>query len=74
MTKKYKISESNFSKFFGLFGAKDKPKNIQQIINNDPRLIALDKKISDLNKQAADSIKRNPRVLDAFKRAGWDIS
>jgi hypothetical protein len=74
MAKKYKISESNFSKFFGLFGSKDKPKLIQQLINNDPTLISLDKKITDLNKQAANSIKKNPRVLDAFKRAGWDIS
>ena len=30
--KKYKISENNFSKFFGFFGKKEKPKDIDSII------------------------------------------
>jgi hypothetical protein len=74
MAKKYKISEGFVKTFFGLFGSKNKPKNIADLIDNDPKLKELDKKIASLNKQAADSIRNDKDRLEIFKRAGVEIT
>ena len=46
---KYKISRSNLKEFFGFFGKKNKPKDIQNLIDNDPQLKAIDKRIKDID-------------------------
>lgn len=74
MAKKYKISEGLIKTFFGLFGSKNKPKSIEDLINDDPKLKELDKKIASLNKQAADSIRNDKDRLEIFKRAGVEIT
>jgi hypothetical protein len=74
MAKKYKLSEGNVFKFFGLFGSKDKPKTIQQVIDNDPKLKALDRQMADLNRKAADSIRNDKDRLAIFKKAGVEIT
>lgn len=56
---KYKISKSNLKEFFGLFSKKNKPKDIQQLIDNDPELKAIEKKIQkiDAKYSASDAYK-----------------
>lgn len=67
----YKISKKNINEFFGLFGKKKKGrKEIQKLIDNDPRLKAIDKEIERLNKQATDRLE--PWQLDLLKK--HDIS
>lgn len=48
---KYKISKSNLKEFFGWFGKKNKPKDLQTLIDNDPELQKLDKELKDLQKK-----------------------
>ena len=74
MAKKYKISEGFIKTFLGLFGNKQKPKDIADLIDNDPRLKQLDKKIGDLNRAAADDIRNNPKMLQLFKKWGIEIT
>lgn len=72
MAKKYKISESNLKEFFGLFGKKDKPKQIQTIIDNDPVLKSIDKKITDMDKTATQNmIKKYPEMKQFLKKHGF---
>lgn len=73
MAKKYKISEGMLKSLFGLFGKKEKPQKVQDLINNDPRLKALDKQIGDLNRQAGQRIKSNPNYYNLLKQAGIEI-
>jgi hypothetical protein len=73
MAKKYKLSEGFIKTFFGLFGKKDKPQQIQQVIDNDPRLKELDRQIAKLNNDAADRIRKNPAMLQLAKRSGIEI-
>ena len=72
MAKKYKISESNLKEFFGLFGKKDKPKQIQHIIDNDPVLKKLDRDIGDINDRAGERMKKtlDPGTLSILKKYG----
>ena len=74
MAKKYKISEGMIKHLLGLFGRKEKPKDIEAMIDNDPRLRALDKQIGDLNRQAAQRIKSSPDYYNLFKKAGIEIT
>jgi hypothetical protein len=46
---KYKISKSYLKEFFGLFGKKNKPKDIQTLIDNDPKLKQLDADIAKIH-------------------------
>jgi hypothetical protein len=73
--KKYKLSEGNFNKFLSFFGIKssERPKSMEDIISNDPKLKKLDKQMGDLNRQAAERVKNDPNLLYLFKRAGIDI-
>jgi hypothetical protein len=48
---KYKISKSNLKEFFGWFGKKNKPKDLQTLIDNDPELQKLDSELKDLQKK-----------------------
>jgi hypothetical protein len=48
---KYKISKSNLKEFFGWFGKKNKPKDLQTLIDNDPELQKLDNELKDLQKK-----------------------
>lgn len=48
---KYKISKSNIREFFNFFGKKNKPKDIQSLIDNDPILQSIDKRIADRRKK-----------------------
>jgi hypothetical protein len=71
MAKKYKISKSNLNEFFGFFGNKKKPAQIQSVIDNDPVLKKLDKDIADLNKASADRMfKKYPDTIDILKKYG----
>lgn len=71
MAKKYKISKKNLNEFFGFFGNKKKPAQIQSLIDNDPVLQRIDKKIADLNKSAADQMfKEHPYTIDILKKYG----
>lgn len=71
--KKYKISENNFSKFFGFFGKKEKPKDIDSIIKNDPILQQIDKRIGDLNDKAAERLKKDKNAMAILKKVGIEI-
>ena len=71
MAKKYKISKSNLNEFFSFFGDKKKPAQIQSLIDKDPVLQRIDKKIADLNKDAADQMfKEYPDTIDILKKYG----
>ena len=71
---KYKISKENINEFFGLFGKKKKPKDIEDIIKNDPVLQKIDKEIETLNKKATDRIKAtDPDFIELLKKHGVDI-
>lgn len=48
---KYKISKSNLREFFGFFGKKRKPRDIQKLIDMDPQLQAIDKRLKAINKK-----------------------
>jgi len=66
----YKISKENINEFFGLFGKKKKPKNVDDLIKNDPVLQKLDKQIGDLNKKAMDRLEQDKDAMDILKKAG----
>jgi hypothetical protein len=71
---KYKISEGNFDKFLSFFGLQknDRPENIDDIISSDPKLAKIDRELGNLNRQAAERIKRSPELRRMFKAAGLD--
>jgi hypothetical protein len=52
MAKKYKIKKSNLTEFFGWFSKKDPPKQIQQLIDDDPELQKLRDKIDSITRQS----------------------
>lgn len=69
---RYKISKENINEFFGLFGKKKKDrKEIQALIDNDPRLKAIDKEIQYLNKKATQKLE--PWQLDLLKKYGIEV-
>jgi hypothetical protein len=65
--RKYKISKSNLKEFFGFFGKKKKPKDLQQVIDNDPILKKLDADIEKLNQQYG---KLDPEHVKILKKYG----
>jgi hypothetical protein len=67
MAKKYKISKSNLKEFFGLFGDKKKPKDLQNIIDNDPQLKKIDAEIAKLNNQSG---QLSPEFVKILKKYG----
>lgn len=71
---RYKISKENINEFFGLFGKKKKPKDIDDLIKNDPVLKKLDKEIEANNKKAMDLVRKNyPDAIKIMKQAGIDV-
>ena len=70
---KYKISKENINEFFGFFGKKKKPKDIDTIIKNDPVLNRLDKEIGDLNDKAAERLKKDAEAMKILKKLGIEI-
>ena len=65
--KKYKISKSNLKEFFGFFGKKKKPKDLQQVIDNDPQLKKIDAEIARLNNQSG---QLSPEFVKILKKYG----
>ena len=65
--KKYKISKSNLKEFFGFFGKKKKPKDLQQVIDNDPVLKKLDADIEKLHQNYG---KLDPEYVKILKKYG----
>ena len=70
---RYKISKENINEFFGLIGKKKKPKNVDDLIKNDPVLQKLDKEIGDLNKKASKHIKNDKEYMSLLKKYGIEI-
>jgi len=70
---KYKISKENINEFFGLFGKKKKPKDIDTIIKNDPVLQKIDKEIGDLNDKAAERLRKDVDAMKILKKLGIEI-
>jgi len=68
---RYKISKENINEFFGLFGKKKDRKDIQKLIDNDPRLKAIDKEIQALNKKATEKLE--PWQLNLLKKHGISV-
>jgi hypothetical protein len=70
---KYKISKKYLNEFFGLFGKPNRPKDIDNIINNDPVLQKIDKKIGDLNDKAALRLQKDADAMKVLKKLGIEI-
>lgn len=70
---KYKISKKYINEFFGLFGKPNRPKDIDSIINNDPVLQQIDKKIGDLNDKAALRLQKDADAMKILKKLGIEI-
>jgi hypothetical protein len=70
---KYKISKQNISEFFSFFGKPKKPKNIDDIIKNDPVLQRLDKEIGDLNQKASERLKNDEEAMKILKKLGIEV-
>jgi hypothetical protein len=51
-----------------------KKKILEKQIDNDPVIKALDKKMANLNRSAADSIRNDPDRLAIFKKHGIEIT
>ena len=49
-----------------------KPKTIDEIIASDPKIAKIDKELGNLNREAAERIKRSPELRRMFKAAGLD--
>ena len=62
-----------FFNFFKKFKTKSKNDNLEEIIDNNPSIRALDKQIGDLNRQAEKRIKSSPDYYNLFKKAGIEI-
>jgi hypothetical protein len=70
---KYKISKKNLNEFFGFFGKQNRPKDIDTIINNDPILQKIDKKIGSLNDEAALRLQKDVEAMKILKKLGIEI-
>ena len=56
-----------------LFGnKKNNSENIDDIIASNPKIAKIDKELGDLNRQAAERIRKSPRLRKMFKDAGLD--
>jgi hypothetical protein len=64
---KYKISKSNLKEFFGFFGKKNKPKDLQTVIDNDPQLKKIDDEIARLNNKSG---QLSPEFVKILKKYG----
>lgn len=64
---KYKISKSNLKEFFGWFGKKKKPKDLQQVIDNDPILQKID---ADIEKLQQTHGQLDPEYKKILKKYG----
>ena len=64
---KYKISKSNLKEFFGWFGKKKKPKDLEKIINDDPVLKQLDADVERINQKFG---KLDPERIKLLKKYG----
>jgi hypothetical protein len=64
---KYKISKSNLKEFFGWFGDKKKPKDLQAVIDNDPQLRKIDAEIARLNNRSGEL---SPEFVKILKKYG----
>jgi len=64
---KYKISKSNLKEFFGFFGDKKKPKDLQSVIDNDPVLKKLDADIAAIQQKHG---KLDPEYVKVLKKYG----
>lgn len=64
---KYKISKSNLKEFFGFFGKTKKPKDLQQVIDNDPVLKKIDAEIARLNDRSG---QLSPEFVKILKKYG----
>jgi hypothetical protein len=64
---KYKISKSNLKEFFGWFGKKKKPKDLQYVIDNDPQLKKIDAEIARLNQTHG---QLSPEFKEILKKYG----
>ena len=65
--KKYKISKSNLKEFFGFFGKKKKPKDLQQVIYDDPILKKIDADIAKLHQNYG---QLDPEYVKILKKYG----
>lgn len=63
---KYKISKSNLKEFFGFFGKKNKPKNLQTVIDNDPQLKKIDDEIAKLNNRSGQLSPEFEKILKQY--------
>jgi hypothetical protein len=63
---KYKISKSNLKEFFGFFGDKKKPKDLQSVIDNDPVLKKLDADIARLNNRSGQMSTETIAILKKY--------
>jgi hypothetical protein len=63
---KYKISKKNLKEFFGFFGKKKKPAEIQRVIDNDPRLKKIDSEIEKIHSE----YKIDPEFVELLKKYG----
>jgi hypothetical protein len=70
---RYKISKKNINEFFGLFGKKKKPKDVDDLIKNDPILQKLDKEMGALNREAGKYLKKDKEYMALLKKHGIDI-
>jgi hypothetical protein len=64
--KKYKISKSNLKEFFGWFGKKNKPKDLQQVIDDDPILQKIDANIAKLNQKYGQLDPEYKKILKKY--------
>ena len=62
---KYKISKSNLKEFFGWLGKKKKPKDLQTVIDNDPKLKKLDAEIAAIQQKYG---KIDPEFAEILKK------
>jgi hypothetical protein len=67
MKQKYKISKGYLKEFFGLFGKKNKPNDLQKIIDNDPQLKKIDAEIARLNNRSGEL---SPEFVKILKKYG----
>lgn len=76
MAKKYKLSRKYINEFFGLFGTtpeEKKKKKLDKLIAKDPKLKAIDDRITALNKAAAQELKDDEDFMRVMKDLGIDI-
>lgn len=71
--KKYKIKRKNLKEFFGFFGLRKKPEEIQKLIDNDPVLKKLEKDLAAINSKAQSELERDvpPERLAKYRKLGW---